>query len=204
MAVQKAYERLQSGFSGGQGPQPWRLLLLLKVIKCLYLSTFCFFEGIEKVVHLKIEVVIYYYCNLTLARLRVLGQFPESLKHILWLPYLCTSAEEYWKLHWRILKTIVESTLIIVAGYKVLQSSKCLILFMVTDVKATFAQSWRIYMACRHNALSSGGTQKSLRRSNMQAIQCFYKLYHCPIQKIQKLAALLNTFLGLRKLHTYR
>lgn len=32
MAVQKAYERLQAGVSGGQGPQPWRLLLLLKVL----------------------------------------------------------------------------------------------------------------------------------------------------------------------------
>lgn len=31
MAVQKAYERLQAGVSGGQGPQAWRLLLLLKV-----------------------------------------------------------------------------------------------------------------------------------------------------------------------------
>lgn len=31
MAVQKAYERLQLGGQGGQGPQPWRLLLLLKV-----------------------------------------------------------------------------------------------------------------------------------------------------------------------------
>ncbi len=31
MAVQKAYERLQMGAQGGQGPQPWRLLLLLKV-----------------------------------------------------------------------------------------------------------------------------------------------------------------------------
>ena len=31
MAVQKAYERLQLGAQGGQGPQPWRLLLLLKV-----------------------------------------------------------------------------------------------------------------------------------------------------------------------------
>lgn len=32
MAVQKAYERLQVGNQGGQGPQPWRLLLLLKVL----------------------------------------------------------------------------------------------------------------------------------------------------------------------------
>ena len=32
MAVQKAYERLQLGTQGGQGPQPWRLLLLLKVL----------------------------------------------------------------------------------------------------------------------------------------------------------------------------
>lgn len=31
MAVQKAYERLQLGGQGGQGPQAWRLLLLLKV-----------------------------------------------------------------------------------------------------------------------------------------------------------------------------
>lgn len=37
MAVQKAYERLQLGAQGGQGPQPWRLLLLLKVC-----SLFCF------------------------------------------------------------------------------------------------------------------------------------------------------------------
>ena len=34
MAVQKAYERLQFGGQGGQGPQPWRLLLLLKVCPC--------------------------------------------------------------------------------------------------------------------------------------------------------------------------
>ncbi len=33
MAVQKAYERLQMGAQGGQGPQPWRLLLLLKVLR---------------------------------------------------------------------------------------------------------------------------------------------------------------------------
>lgn len=31
MAVQKAYERLQAGAAAGQGPQPWRLLLILKV-----------------------------------------------------------------------------------------------------------------------------------------------------------------------------
>ena len=34
MAVQKAYERLQLGGQGGQGPQAWRLLLLLKVLLC--------------------------------------------------------------------------------------------------------------------------------------------------------------------------
>ena len=28
--VQKAYERLQAGAAGGQGPQPWRLLLMLR------------------------------------------------------------------------------------------------------------------------------------------------------------------------------
>ncbi len=31
MAIQKAYERLQAGAAGGQGPQTWRILLLLKV-----------------------------------------------------------------------------------------------------------------------------------------------------------------------------
>ncbi len=31
MAVQRAYERLQAGAAAGQGPQPWRLLLILKV-----------------------------------------------------------------------------------------------------------------------------------------------------------------------------
>ena len=31
MAVQKAYERLQAGAAAGQGPQTWRLLLILKV-----------------------------------------------------------------------------------------------------------------------------------------------------------------------------
>ena len=30
-AVAQAYERLQAGAAGGQGPQPWRLLLLLQV-----------------------------------------------------------------------------------------------------------------------------------------------------------------------------
>lgn len=29
--VQRAYERLQAGAAAGQGPQPWRILLLLKV-----------------------------------------------------------------------------------------------------------------------------------------------------------------------------
>ena len=43
MAVQKAYERLQAGVAGGQGPQAWRLLLLLKVIAFLFLLT-CFLE----------------------------------------------------------------------------------------------------------------------------------------------------------------
>ncbi len=32
VAVQKAYERLQAGAAAGQGPQSWRLLLILKVI----------------------------------------------------------------------------------------------------------------------------------------------------------------------------
>ena len=42
MAVQKAYERLQAGVSGGQGPQPWRLLLLLKVSRIKILAiTIC-------------------------------------------------------------------------------------------------------------------------------------------------------------------
>lgn len=40
MAVQKAYERLQLGGQGGQGPQPWRLLLLLKVFPVLCWSFF--------------------------------------------------------------------------------------------------------------------------------------------------------------------
>lgn len=31
VAVQKAYERLQAGAAAGQGPQAWRLLLILKV-----------------------------------------------------------------------------------------------------------------------------------------------------------------------------
>ena len=39
MAVQKAYERLQMGAQGGQGPQPWRLLLLLKVRLTAFLNT---------------------------------------------------------------------------------------------------------------------------------------------------------------------
>lgn len=30
MGVQAAYERLQAGAAGGQGPQPWRILLLLR------------------------------------------------------------------------------------------------------------------------------------------------------------------------------
>jgi DnaJ family protein C protein 13 len=30
MAVQRAYERLQAGAAAGQGPQSWRLLLILK------------------------------------------------------------------------------------------------------------------------------------------------------------------------------
>ncbi len=32
VAVQKAYERLQAGAAAGQGPQSWRLLLILKVM----------------------------------------------------------------------------------------------------------------------------------------------------------------------------
>lgn len=28
--MQAAYERLQGGAAGGQGPQPWRVLLLLR------------------------------------------------------------------------------------------------------------------------------------------------------------------------------
>ena len=43
MAVQKAYERLQAGVAGGQGPQAWRLLLLLKVIAVL-VQVACYFE----------------------------------------------------------------------------------------------------------------------------------------------------------------
>ena len=31
VAVQRAYERLQAGAAAGQGPRPWRLLLILKV-----------------------------------------------------------------------------------------------------------------------------------------------------------------------------
>ncbi len=31
VAVQRAYERLQAGAAAGQGPQLWRLLLILKV-----------------------------------------------------------------------------------------------------------------------------------------------------------------------------
>ena len=31
LAVQKAYERLQAGAAKGQGPQAWRLLLILQV-----------------------------------------------------------------------------------------------------------------------------------------------------------------------------
>ncbi len=42
MAVQKAYERLQAGVSGGQGPQAWRLLLLLKVCSPLWFATVWF------------------------------------------------------------------------------------------------------------------------------------------------------------------
>lgn len=38
MKVQKAYERLQLGAAGGQGPQPWRLLLLLKVHFFMFLT----------------------------------------------------------------------------------------------------------------------------------------------------------------------
>ena len=34
VAVQRAYERLQAGAAAGQGPQPWRLLLILKVRRC--------------------------------------------------------------------------------------------------------------------------------------------------------------------------
>ena len=32
--VQAAYERLQAGAAGGQGPQPWRVLLILRA-QCL-------------------------------------------------------------------------------------------------------------------------------------------------------------------------
>jgi len=52
VAVQKAYERLQAGVAGGQGPQAWRLLLLLKVqlvahwnCCCLGLLLFFALEG---------------------------------------------------------------------------------------------------------------------------------------------------------------
>lgn len=34
LAVQKAYERLQAGAAKGQGPQAWRLLLILQVRCC--------------------------------------------------------------------------------------------------------------------------------------------------------------------------
>ena len=34
LAVQKAYERLQAGAAKGQGPQAWRLLLILQVRLC--------------------------------------------------------------------------------------------------------------------------------------------------------------------------
>ena len=34
LAVQAAYERLQAGAAGRQGPQPWRVLLLLRA-QCL-------------------------------------------------------------------------------------------------------------------------------------------------------------------------
>lgn len=30
MGVQAAYERLQAGAAGGQGPQPWRVRLILQ------------------------------------------------------------------------------------------------------------------------------------------------------------------------------
>lgn len=42
MAVQKAYERLQAGAAAGQGPQAWRLLLILKVCgRCFSCSFQC-------------------------------------------------------------------------------------------------------------------------------------------------------------------
>lgn len=34
--VQEAYERLQAGAAGGQGPQQWRLLLVLRAQVILY------------------------------------------------------------------------------------------------------------------------------------------------------------------------
>jgi DnaJ family protein C protein 13 len=30
LQISKAYERLQAGVAGGQGPQPWRVLLMLR------------------------------------------------------------------------------------------------------------------------------------------------------------------------------
>lgn len=39
MALQRAYERLQAGAVGGQGPQAWRLLLLLRAQVILYRSS---------------------------------------------------------------------------------------------------------------------------------------------------------------------
>jgi DnaJ family protein C protein 13 len=34
--VQAAYERLQAGVAGGQGPQPWRVRLLLRAQAVVY------------------------------------------------------------------------------------------------------------------------------------------------------------------------
>ena len=34
--IQAAYERLQAGVAGGQGPQAWRILLLLRAQAVLY------------------------------------------------------------------------------------------------------------------------------------------------------------------------
>ncbi|GFR46450.1 hypothetical protein Agub_g8024, partial [Astrephomene gubernaculifera] len=36
LKIQAAYERLQAGVAGGQGPQPWRILLLLRAQGVLY------------------------------------------------------------------------------------------------------------------------------------------------------------------------
>lgn len=44
--VQRAYERLQAGAAAGQGPQPWRILLLLRVLSSL--PSPCMFPKVMK------------------------------------------------------------------------------------------------------------------------------------------------------------